>query len=236
MGVCIRVTLIAVVLVGCAGARAVRGEPAPAAADDEAAERQLRGHLARARGCYDEARGRNGSLSGWVRVAVHVSPESRLSTARVVEDTSGDATLAECVESRLSGLYFDPAPTRAIERVHDFVLCPHDAPGLCALGPVKAAEGAGPDRAVAEALGTRAADIERCAAERARDGTALLDVELRLEPNGRILSGRVRESVPARTALRACAVGPILGLTVPGVELSAPVTYRMTYAIRPATP
>lgn len=227
---------LAVMLAACGAPAthvATAHTPSPAT-DDLAVQRQLEGHLARARGCYDEARRRRGDLAGWIRVAVRISPDSHASEAEVLTNTSGDAQLAECMRTRLSALYFDPAPTQAVERVHDFVLCPHDAPGLCELGPIRAVEGAGPDGAVAEAIGGRAADIERCAADTATtDDAAVLDIELRLDPDGRILSGRVRDSVPASTPLRACAVRPLLGLSVPDVTVTSPVTYRVTYALRP---
>jgi hypothetical protein len=205
--------------IGCApaGSTVVMRPPAPelshAAPGSGAVARQVETHLQRVRGCYDEARAETRELSGLVDTRFVIGTDGHVHDVQIERDTSGHPSLAACIESRLSGLFFDPAPTEDREQAHAFVLC---APGVdfCGLGPVTTVDGHAHHEgsALAAVLGDRARDMRRCAAELAPPGTsAVVSVELTVEPDGRIMGGRVRETLPAESSLRRCAVGPLLG-------------------------
>ena len=196
---------------------------------ERAVQRQLRGHLERASGCLDEAQDRSRAASGWVEVDFRITPAGRLDDVRV-EGHASDPLLVLCVRSRVVSLYFDPAPERAVRVRRTLVLCPRGERGYCPLGELEA-QGASRElrERAAAALDDRRDDLERCAAGAERD--AILDVELELGPDGRIMAGRLVRALPESTELRRCAVGPLLGARLtgdaPGERQSLRYRYRL---------
>lgn len=229
------VAMVAVwVMMGCASAGR-SGAAEPSRTETVAFLRaQLAGHLERAHGCFEEAPLRDGGEAGMVRYGFTIRPDGRVEDVAVTGHAPDGEALAACVRSRLVALYFDPAPPNHPVRIERTVVrCEDDASGVCRLGPVRAvADEVDPGllTRIDEGLAARDARLRACAAE-AGGGEAVFDVRLELGPGGRVMQGRVVDSVPERTELRRCAVGPLLGASVEGEGPEAPLELRYVYRL-----
>lgn len=193
---------------------------------------QLAGHLDRARGCFDDAARRHPGDGGMVRYSFDILPNGRVSAPEVEAFAQDDAALAACVRARLVSLYFDPAPPEPVHIERVFVDCEGDADGVCRLGPARAVGDLDPGVLVRvnESLADRDRDLRACA-EGATSEEAVFDVRLALGPDGRIMEGRVERAFPDNSALRRCAVGPLLGTRIEGEGPSEEVELRYVYRL-----
>ena len=225
----------ALVVSGCAGAQTAAPSSAASASTASSLRLQLAGHLQRARGCFSEARMRDPNASGLVRVGFTIEPSGRVDEVEVEAWSEDERMLAACVRSRVVALYFDPAPPIEPLRVErTFYFCPDESGGMCRLGGARAL--APSSTAVDPALlarvdeGLRERDDELEACARSVGGRpAVFDVRLELGANGRIMSGQLNDSSPARTELSRCAVGPLLGASVEGAP---PTPMQLRYVFR----
>ena len=60
---------------------------------------------------------------------------------------------------------------------------------------------------------------------------AVLDVRLEVGTDGRVMAGQLRESFPASTGLRRCAVGPLLGARIEGELPDERMQVRYVYRL-----
>lgn len=190
---------------------------------------QLAGHLERAQGCLTETRMRDPNASGLVRYGFTIQPDGHVAAVEVDAWSADERMLAACVRSRMVSLFFDPAPRREVRIERTFYFCPDEQGGLCRLS----LEGAGQEllARVGAGLERRGAALEACAARRG-GGEAVLDVRLELGEDGRIMAGRLVRSAPEDSALRGCAVGPLLGAQIegdaPGQRIELRYIYRLS--------
>lgn len=227
-----RLALFALLLfIGCA--RPATTAPAPVASSPRdgvagSLRAQLAGHLDRAQGCFTEARLRDPDASGLVRYAFTIRSDGRVADVDV-DAWSGDSRmLGACVRSRMSYLYFDPAPPRDVRIERTFYVCPDEDDGLCQLGLV-----GGDDelmQRVARGLDARTEALEACARTVGADD-AILDVRLELGPDGRIMAGQLHRAAPEGTPMARCAVSPLLGAQVTGPAPSETVQLRYVYRL-----
>ena len=171
---------------------------------------------------------RDPNASGLVRYAFTIEPDGRV-TSVDVDAWSGDSRmLGACVRSRMSHLYFDPAPPRAVRIERSFYVCPDEDDGLCRLGLV------GGDaelmQRVASGLDARTDALEACAREVGADD-AILDVRLELGSDGRIMAGQLHRAAPDGTPMARCAVSPLLGARVEGPAPEETVQLRYVYRL-----
>lgn len=224
-------------LVGLVGCAASGPRPSVVSERTDVASslrRQLAGHLERARGCFGEARLRDPNASGLVRVGFTIEPDGRVDDVSVDAWSRDEELLAACVRSRVSSLFFDPAPPREAVRVdRTFYFCPDEQGGLCRLGGARPLGGEASedllDR-IDAGLAARDDRLEACARE-IGGRPAVLDVRLEVGTDGRVMSGQLRESFPASTGLRRCAVGPLLGARVEGALPDARMQVRYVYRL-----
>lgn len=73
----------------------------PSSLDREEVRRVVRSHLADLRHCYDEALAMSPALAGKVTVEWVVSHEGTVSSAMVVQSTTGSSQLDACVTARV---------------------------------------------------------------------------------------------------------------------------------------
>ena len=214
----------AIVAMSLAGCSVASPSPPQTGADPAATIRALRaqlaGHLERAHGCFAEAP----SSRGLVRYAFTIEPDGHVDGVEVAAWSEDRAALARCVRARLTSLYFSPAPPRAVRIERSFSSCVER--GVCPLGLVVDGR-AELLESVREGLAERDDELEACASHHA--GTALLDVRLEVNEDGRIMAGWLAESSPSRSELARCAVGPLLGARV----VAAPaVAFEVRYLFR----
>lgn len=226
-------------LVGCATAEpmaSARTNRAESGQLDVAGSlrRQLAGHLERARGCFGEARLRDPNVSGLVRVGFTIEPDGRVNDVSVDAWSRDEEMLAACVRSRVSSLFFDPAPPSEAVRIdRTFYFCPDEQGGLCRLGGARPLAGeASEDLLTRIDAGLSARDdrLEACAREIGGQ-PAVLDVRLEVGTDGRVMAGQLRESFPASTGLRRCAVGPLLGAHIEGELPDERMQVRYVYRL-----
>jgi len=203
--------------------------------EDPAFGRQLAGHLRRVEGCFEGAQARRATASGLVEVTFTIEPSGHVAEVAVERDTSGDAELAACIRSRLAGIYFDPAPAEPLHRRHHFAFCGIDDAALCALGPpapIDAAPAAH-QPAVEDLFRARSAEIVACQASTDSDAAAIVEVEVTVGVDGRVMAGRITDTVPSASPVARCALRPLLGTLVTEEPPSAPANYRRTLLLRP---
>lgn len=205
---------------------AYRPDDVPARPDTGAEARvlgQLDGHLARVRSCLgDEG-------SGLLDVGFTIGTDGRVHGTEVQRNTSGSASVADCVHRRIASLYFDPAPAQPIERQQRFAFCREGRAGTCRLGPVQGAE----DPFFADAVRTLEERIVACHAARAPQDRAILSVELTVGTDGKVSSGWVPRALPSGTPLAECAVRPLLNQEVTREAMAHPRTVRFTLGLPP---
>jgi outer membrane biosynthesis protein TonB len=88
---------------------------AEGAFDGEVLRRVVRRRLGTVRRCYREALGRVPDLEGRLVATFVIRPDGRVSGARVVEDTVGDAELKTCAERVLARLRFPEPPDSEVD-------------------------------------------------------------------------------------------------------------------------
>jgi len=228
-------------LVGCGGGAPIRPvvmqgntqELLHVAAGDAALARQLDGHLARVATCWDEARAREATASGLLEARFTIEPDGHVSGTSIDGDTSGDPSLTACVSTRLAALYFDPAPSEAVHLSHAFVFCSPGDEGFCGLGPVVDAEGRAPadGHVVAAFLHDQSREMRHCAGPTQEGSSTIVSVEVTVNPDGRVMSGRVRDATPRASAFAACAIRPLLGARIESLSPAEPRPYRHTFLI-----
>lgn len=171
---------------------------------------------------------RGTNTSGLVHYAFTILPSGRVRDLEVDAWSADQRMLAACVQSRMVSLFFDPAPPREVRIERTFYLCPEEEGGLCRLSLAGANRELLPR--VLDGLAERDDALEACAA-RSDQADAVLDVRLELSEDGRIMAGRLERSVPEDSALRRCAVGPLLGARVQGEPPSERVELRYIYRL-----
>jgi len=203
---------------GCIGpqtaAPASSAEPASRAPDDAAVRRQLAGHLPRIRECLPVGR------SGLVDFELTVLPDGTVANAKVTRDTSTLRRVAPCMRQRLAALHFDPPPTGATRFRHRFTACALGTDLACELGPVVDDEGHRVRPALEEGLRSLHDRRAGCLA-RHPDERAIVDVEVRVDGRGKVMSGTVLRVEPPGSPLRECAVGPLLGAELDDIREAA---------------
>ncbi|MBO6938399.1 MAG: hypothetical protein JJ863_25750 [Deltaproteobacteria bacterium] len=193
-------------LLGCASnppptSTAVRGLRAP---DDAAVRRQLAGHLPRIRECLPVGR------SGLIDFELTVLPDGSVANAKVTRDTSMLRKVTPCMRHRLAALRFDPPPSSATRFRHRFTACALGTDLACELGPVVDPEGRRVRPSLEEGLRSLHDRRAECLARHPEE-RAILDVEVAVDGQGKVMSGTVLRVEPAGSPLRECAVGPLLG-------------------------
>ena len=222
-------------LAGCAGRVPADGARVPGL-EREAVRRQLRGHLARLRGCHDEALRRDPDASAFVDVDLRIGTDGRVDELRVEGHETAGSAILPCVRSRLVHLYFDPAPRRPARVRRSYAYCAHDDGGVCRLGPVRALRaGAAASEALGRSVAARTDALSACARGAGTTAGAILDLELQVRA-GRIMAGRVRRVVPEASPLRGCGVGPLLGTAVEEGAAPADGSYRAVLRLLPTDP
>lgn len=225
-------------LVGCLAVGCVRSAvpSASVASADRAASlrRQLSGHLERARGCLSEARLRDPDASGLVRFGFTIGTDGRVGDVSVEAWSEDERMLGACVRSRLTSLFFDPAPpSRPIRIERTFYRCPDERDGMCRLGAARALEAElDPELLGRVSAGLAARDdaLEACANQTGGAPT-VLDVRLELGEDGRIMAGQLNGAFPAGSPLSRCAVGPLLGAQIDGETPSGRTQLRYVYRL-----
>ncbi len=205
--------------------------PAQVGEGDPALARQLTGHLRRVEGCFDLHRTR----AALVEVSFTIEPDGHVDDVTASRESGEGRGLGECIRGRLSGLYFDPAPGRPIAMHHRFARCEHAEGGLCMLGPAERV-GAGPaahQRAVEALFEAQGAAIGQCQAEVRAETEQLVEVEVTVGEDGRVMTGRITDAAPADGPAVRCALRPLLGAKIEGETPSAPVRYRRLMILEP---
>jgi hypothetical protein len=207
------------------------GPPERVEPTDPVLARQIAGHLRRVEGCFAA----HHASSALVEVSFAIEPDGHVREVVVARDTS-DGELGGCVRSRLAGLYFDPAPARSVELSRRFARCEHPEGGLCMLSPARRVDGAPATHGrEVEALFAASGDaIEQCRVAAADPTARVVEVELTLGPDGRVMSGRITDAAPEEGPATRCALRPLLGARIDGEPPSEPVRYRRTLMLRPA--
>ncbi len=213
--------LCLVLLAGCASATPTPQATAPElrSPDDAAVRRQLAGHLPRIRECLPIGR------SGLIDFELTVLPDGTVANAKVTRDTSTLRQVSPCMRQRLAALHFDPPPSGPTRFRHRFTACALGTDLACELGPVVDPEGRRVRPSLEEGLRSLHDRRAECLA-RHPDERAIVDVEVAVDGQGKVMSGTVLRVEPAGSPLRECAVGPLLGaeLTeVRGARLRATV-------------
>ncbi len=228
------VMVLAVGAVACGGAPERQmvmggaGAPARVEADDPALSRQLAGHLRRVEGCF------TGTTSALVEVTFSIAPDGHVREVRALRDTSLRGA-GRCVRSRLAGLYFDPAPARPVTLRHRFARCEHPDGGLCMLGPARPVDDApATHRREVEALFVaRGEEIDACRASVDDEVARVVEVEVTVGADGRVMTGRITDAAPSDGPAARCALRPLLGARIEGEAPGTPVRYRRTMMLRP---
>ena len=168
------------------------------------------------------------------RVGFTIEPDGRVDDVSVDAWSRDEEMLAACVRSRVSSLFFDPAPPSEAVRIdRTFYFCPDEQGGLCRLGGARPLGGeASEDLLTRIDAGLSARDdrLEACAREIGGQ-PAVLDVRLEVGTDGRVMAGQLRESFPASTGLRRCAVGPLLGARIEGELPDERMQVRYVYRL-----
>jgi hypothetical protein len=104
------------------------------------------------------------------------------------------------------------------------------------LSPAQRVDGApATHRREVEALFTASGDaIEECRAAAGDSVARVVEVEVTLGPDGRVMSGRITDAAPEEGPATRCALRPLLGARIDGEAPSEPVRYRRMLMLRPA--